>query len=299
MTARLGMAPIGWMNGDKPEISAHISVDQCLSEVHDCGYVGVELCARMPTTADELGPLLDKYDLKLISGWYGAELSRRSVEEEIEAQRPQMDLFKALGAPNMVVAETAGSVQGQFDTPVSQRPKFSDEDWKPYGAKLTQLAEYMAGEGVPMAFHHHMGTYVETEDEVDKLMNNTGEAVHLLIDTGHMKFAGGDWLATLKRWGKRLNHVHVKDIREPVLADLKANDGSFFAGVLDGVFTVPGDGSIDYAPFFRELAEQNYDGWIMVEAEQDPKVALPDVYGRMAYSYCMETAEKVGLGLVS
>lgn len=296
MTAKLGMAPIGWLNGDRPEISAHITVDQCLSEVRECGFIGVELCAGMPTTAEALKAKLDQHGLALISGWYGAELSVRSVAQEKEAIADQLHLFKSLGAPVMVFAETAGSVQGT-DAPVSTRPRMADDEWADYGAKLTEMAEWLANQGVPMAFHHHMGTKVETADEVDRLMNHTGEAVHLLLDTGHLHFAGGDVDAVTRRWMHRINHVHVKDVRPKVLEDFRARDRSFLDGVLDGVFTVPGDGCIDYVSFFRILADMNYDGWVMVEAEQDPKKADPLTYSQLGFKHCMESAKAAGFAL--
>lgn len=296
MTAKLGMAPIGWLNGDRPEVSAHITIDQCLSEVREIGFVGVELCARMPTTTDALKAKLDQHGLKLISGWYPAELSQRSVEAEKAAIADQMALFKALDAPIMVFAETAGTVQAQ-EVPVSTRPRFADGDWAGYGRKLTEMAEWMADQGVPMAFHHHMGTLVETEADVDNLMNNTGEAVNLLLDTGHAHYGGADVDALTRRWVHRIKHVHVKDVRPKVLADSRARDRSFIESTLDGVFTVPGDGCIDYVNFFRILADHGYDGWVMVEAEQDPKKADPKTYGQLGFKHCMAAAEKAGLGL--
>lgn len=294
--ARLGMAPIGWLNGDRPEISAHISVDQCLSEVRACGFEGVELCAGMPTTAHALKAKLDAHGLRLISGWYAAELTTRSVASEKEAIADMMALYKALGAPVMVFAETSGSVQGT-DQPVSTRPHIADADWRGYGRRLTEMAEWMAEEGVPMAFHHHMGTKVESEHDIDMLMNHTGEAVGLLVDTGHLAFAGADVEAVTTRWAGRITHVHVKDVRPKVLAKVKAEEWSFLDGVLDGVFTVPGDGCVDYASFFRILADHGYDGWVMIEAEQDPKKADPLTYSKAGLAHCMQAAEKAGLKL--
>lgn len=291
--ARLGMAPIGWLNGDRPEISAHITVDQCLSEVRQCGFEGVELCAGMPTTVDALRAKLDEHGLRLVSGWYPAELTARSVAAEQEAIADTMALFKALDAPVMVFAETSGSVQG-LDQPVSTRPRIADADWRVYGKRLTEMAEWMADQGVPMAFHHHMGTKVETENEIDQLMNHTGEAVGLLVDTGHLTFAGADVDGVTRRWASRINHVHVKDVRPKVLEQVKARDMSFLDGVLDGVFTVPGDGCVDYTSFFRILADHGYDGWVMIEAEQDPKKADPLTYSKAGLAHCMAAADKAG-----
>jgi inosose dehydratase len=294
--SRLGMAPIGWLNGDRPEISAHISVDQCLSEVRDIGFTGVELCAGMPTGIDALRRKLDKHGLKLISGWYAAELTRRSVAAEKDAIADQLALFTALGAPVMVFAETAGSVQGT-DAPVSTRPHMPGHGWAEYGEKLTEMAEWLAAEGCPMAFHHHMGTVVETEADVDSLMNATGEAVNLLLDTGHLRFAGADIDGIARRWAHRINHVHVKDVRPKVWEKMQGSDMSFLDGVLDGVFTVPGDGCIDYVSVFRILADAGYDGWVMIEAEQDPKKADPKTYSRAGMLHALRSAKQAGLAL--
>ncbi|MGF1623679.1 MAG: myo-inosose-2 dehydratase [Alphaproteobacteria bacterium] len=294
--SRLGMAPIGWLNGDRPEISAHISVDQCLSEVREIGFEGVELCAGMPTGIDTLRAKLDQHGLRLISGWYPGELTRRSVAQEKDAIADQLALFKALGAPVMVFAETAGSVQSE-DVPVSTRPRLSDDAWSDYGRKVTEMAEWLAEQGVPMGFHHHMGTAVESEADIDNLMNHTGEAVKLLLDTGHAHFAGADIDGVARRWAHRINHVHVKDVRPQVLADFRARDRSFLDGVLDGVFTVPGDGCIDYVSVFRILADAGYDGWVMIEAEQDPKKADPKTYSRLGMRHALDSAEKAGFAL--
>jgi inosose dehydratase len=294
--SRLGMAPIGWLNGDRPEISAHISVDQCLSEVREIGFEGVELCAGMPTTVDALRAKLDQHGLRLISGWYGGELTRRSVAEEKEAIASQLELFKALGAPVMVFAETAGSVQS-LDVPVTTRPRMPADGWAEYGRKVTELAEWLAEQGCPMAFHHHMGTVVETEADVDALMNHTGEAVHLLLDTGHLRFANADIDGVARRWAHRINHMHVKDVRPQVWERMQDSNMSFLDGVLDGVFTVPGDGCIDYVSVFRILAEAGYDGWVMIEAEQDPKKADPKTYSRAGMVHTLRCAEEAGLNL--
>jgi inosose dehydratase len=203
-------------------------------------------------------------------------------------------LYQALGTPVMIYAETTGTVQAKIDTPVAERPRMPDEEFKRYGDKLTEFAEWLQAEGCPMAFHHHMGTVVETEREVDLLMSRTGDAVRLLFDTGHLTFAGGDVLATARRHGKRINHVHCKDIRADVLARLKAENWSFLKGVIEGVFTVPGDGVIDFAAFAKVLAEIGYSGWVVVEAEQDPKKANPLEMARIGRRTLTEAFGKAG-----
>jgi inosose dehydratase len=183
----------------------------------------------------------------------------------------------------LLYAETTDTVQNRIDRPLGDRPVMPDEEFKRYGEKLTALADWLAAEGCPMTYHHHMGTVVETEREIDLLMANTDTSVGLLLDVGHLTFAGGDVLATTGRHGPRINHVHCKDIREGVLARLKAERWSFLKGVIEGVFTVPGDGSIDFLPFARALAAIGYQGWVVVEAEQDPDQANPLEMARIGH----------------
>ena len=272
---RLGIAPIGWSNDDLPQLGGHITLEQCLREAKEAGYSGVEKGGKFPMDPKVLGPLLEEHGLALVSGWFSGELRQGSIEREQRRIAQQLELYQALDVPVMVYAETTGTVQGLIDTPVADRPRMPDEEFKSYGDRLTELAEWLHAEGCPMTFHHHMGTVVETEHEVDLLMSRTGDAVGLLFDTGHLHFAGGDVLATARRHGARINHVHCKDIRADVLKRHLAERWSFLNGVLAGVFTVPGDGVIDYGPFAALLAEIGYSGWVVVEAEQDPAIANP------------------------
>ena len=272
---RLGIAPIGWSNDDLPELGGDIPLEQCLREARQAGYAGVEKGGKFPLEPQTLGPLLAEHDLALITGWFSGELRHGTVETEKTRIAPQLRLFNELGAPVMVYAETTGTVQNRIEVPVAERPRMPHEEFKRYGEKLTALAEWLRAEGCPMSFHHHMGTVVETEEEVDWLIANSGDAVGLLFDTGHLTFAGGRIPDTIRRHGRRINHVHCKDIRPAVLARLRAENWSFLKGVIEGVFTVPGDGSIDFSAVAQLLAEIGYAGWVVVEAEQDPKKANP------------------------
>jgi inosose dehydratase len=272
---RLGIAPIGWTNDDLPELGGDIPLERCLREARQAGYSGVEKGGKFPMDPAALKPILAEHELALVSGWFSGLLRRGSLEDEKRRVAKQLHLFLEMGCPVIVYAETTGTVQGLLDVPVADRPRMPAEDFKAYGERVTAFADWLAAEGCPMTFHHHMGTVVETEAEVDLLMANTGPSVGLLLDTGHLTFAGGDVLATTRRHGARINHVHCKDIRKDVLAQLRAENWSFLKGVLEGVFTVPGDGMIDYGPFAALLAEICYAGWVVVEAEQDPAKANP------------------------
>jgi inosose dehydratase len=272
---RLGIAPIGWSNDDLPELGGDITLEQCLREARQAGYAGVEKGGKFPMEPRVLGPILAEHGLALITGWFSGELRHGTLDQEKQRVAAQLRLFTELGAPLLVYAETTGTVQGRLEVPVAERPRMPHEEFKRYGEKLTQFAEWLQAEGCPMTFHHHMGTVVETEEEVDWLVANSGDAVGLLFDTGHLTFAGGRIPDTLRRHGRRINHVHCKDIRADVLERLRAENWSFLKGVIEGVFTVPGDGSIDFGEVAGLLAEIGYRGWVVVEAEQDPAKANP------------------------
>ena len=294
---RLGIAPIGWSNDDLPELGGDITLEQCLREAKEAGYAGVEKGGKFPSDPKVLGPMLEEHGLVLVSGWFSGELRHGSVEREKRRLAQQLALYQALDVPVMVYAETTGTVQGDPDTPVASRPRMPEEEFKSYGDRLTELAEWLKGEGCPMTFHHHMGTVVETEREVDLLMSRTGDAVGLLFDTGHLHFAGGDVLATARRHGRRINHVHCKDIRAEVLARLKSENWSFLKGVIEGVFTVPGDGAIDFGAFALVLAEVGYSGWVVVEAEQDPNKANPLAMARTGHAALTDAFGRAGFAI--
>jgi inosose dehydratase len=295
MTVRIGINPITWSNDDLPELGGETPLETCLAETRRAGYAGIELGNNFPRRAEALRPILARHDLALVSGWYSGLLLTRGVAEEIAAIEDHLALLAALGCNVLIFAETTGSVAGARTTALSRRPRLAEGDWKDFAAKLTALAEHVARRGVALAYHHHMGTVIESEAEIDRLMATTGKAVGLLLDTGHLVYAGGDPLAVARRHVARVNHVHCKDVRRPVLERVRARDSSFLDAVLDGVFTVPGDGSIDYAPLFAVLKEAGYQGWLVVEAEQDPVKAHPLTYARMGYDYLDRTARNAGL----
>lgn len=291
---RLGVAPIAWSNSDLPQLGGETTLETCLRESRKAGFSGTETGVKFPMDAGILRPQLEKHRLQLVSGWFSGELLKRSVKAEQERILAQMETFKALGAPVLVYAETTGTVQNKIHVGLSRRPRLADEDFRDYGRKLTGLAEWMADFGVPMTYHHHMGTVVETQREIDLLMANTGAAVGLLFDTGHLRFAGGDIAETARKHGRRINHVHCKDLRPDVLKAARQKDQSFLAAILDGVFTVPGDGFIDYYAFARLLADIGYEGWVVVEAEQDPAKAPPYEYSRMGHRHLTAAFEAAG-----
>jgi len=294
MGVRLGINPITWSNDDVPSLGGDITLDTCLSETRQAGFHGTELGGKFPRESQALSRVLKQYDLALVSGWFDGRMLDRSVDEEYDAVLPHLALLKALGATLVVYADTSRGRHDAIFRPISERPRLSDEDWAPYGRKLTALAERMADFGVGMAFHHHMGTVVETDGEIDALMGSTGSAVGLLYDTGHCLFSGGDPQALLDRHVARVVHVHCKDARPQILRRARAEDMSFMGAVMEGIFTVPGDGFLDYASLLAPLARRGYEGWLVVEAEQDPAKAPPLHYATMGFRNLRAAALKAG-----
>ncbi len=292
------MAPIAWTNNDLPELGGETPLEVCLAETREAGFSGTETGVKFPMDAAVLKPILDGHGLALVSGWFSGLLLELSVDEEVARLEDQLATFAAMGASALIYAETTGSVQGDRSAPLSARPRLPAEDFADYGAKLTALGERMFARGVPMTFHHHMGTVIETADEIDLLMAHTGPAVGLLIDTGHLAYAGAPLGELVRRHGARINHVHAKDIRADVFARAKAEDMSFLDAVLAGVFTVPGDGSLEFAELARSLAEIDYRRWVVVEAEQDPAKAPPLEYAKIGHRHLSEVFTAAGFDIV-
>jgi inosose dehydratase len=279
---RIGINPLTWTNDDLPALGEENSLEKCLTEARQAGYEGVELGRKFPRDAAVLGPILKNHQLGLVSGWYSGRLLERSVADEIKAMQPHLALLKTLGSTAMVFCEVSRCVHGDRRTPLSKRPKLADPEWQPFLKKLDETAAYLKDQGVPLAYHHHMGTVIQAEDEVDRMMDGT-KHVGLLLDSGHLTFAGGDPLRALKRHAKRIVHVHCKDIRKDKLAEARKKDLSFLDGVLGDVFAVPGDGSIDFDPLLKELSNSKYSGWLVVEADQDPAKAHPLTHARIGH----------------
>jgi inosose dehydratase len=285
MTVRIGVNPIGWTNDDLETLGDDTPLEVCLAEARQAGYAGIELGRKFPRRPAELRAVLQQHGLDLVSGWYGSQLLRRGAQEEIAAMQAHAGLLAALGSTVMVFAEESGSVHGRLGVPLSTRPRVPDREWPRFGEALTQVAEHLHGRGMRLAYHHHMGTVVETEAEIDRLMAATGPAVGLLLDTGHLTYAGGDALAVARRHAGRIAHVHCKDVRPAVLEAARRADRSFLDAVVDGVFTVPGDGCVDYRALLGILRDTEYAGWLVVEAEQDPAKAPPLRYARLGFAH--------------
>ena len=299
MSIRLGIAPIAWSNDDMPELGGRTSLEQCLKEASLAGFTGVEYGGKFAMSSNELIPKLNKENLKLCSGWYGAQLLKRSPKEEFKLMQKQLKLFQDCKSPCMVFAEVTGSVQGDPKIPLSKRPKLSKDDWNKLIHSINEISKMMMDENMPLAYHHHMGTVIETEEDTRRLIENTKDTVGLLVDTGHMLFARGNSIKLVETFYERIIHIHCKDIRKDILEKSLNNDVTFRQAFLDGAFTVPGDGCIDYIPFLKALKEKKYSGWLVVEAEQDPAKANPFEYAKIGFNYLSNTAKKCGFEIIN
>jgi inosose dehydratase len=282
MSVRIGANPIGWSNDDLRELGGATPLETCLAEAREAGFEGMELGHKFPREPGPLRDVLGRFGLDLVSGWYSAELLRRSPEEEMRAIRPHLDLLKAMGCEVLILAETSNAIHGDRAKPLAERPRLSGDDWKRFGEGVTAVADRVLAEGLRVVYHHHMGTVVESEADIDAFMGATGPSVHLLLDTGHATFGGADPAALARRYRERISHVHAKDVRPDVMERARRERLSFLDAVVAGVFTVPGDGCVDYEAVLRELP--GYSGWAVVEAEQDPEKAHPLTYARMGYA---------------
>lgn len=289
---RLAIAPIAWTNDDMPELGGNNTFEQCISEMALAGFQGSEVGNKYPRSPEVLHRALGLRGLQIASAWFSAHLTVRPYEETAEAFVAHRDFLHAMGAKVIVVSEQGRSIQGQMDTPLfDAKPVFTEEEWALLAEGLGKLGRLAAEKGMAIVYHHHMGTGVQTAAEIDRLMELTDPAeVSLLFDTGHLAFSGENPLEVLRTHLPRIKHVHLKDIRPEVVRRVFAEKLSFLQAVKAGAFTVPGDGCIEFADIFAELAGSSYTGWFVVEAEQDPALADPLEYAIKARKYIRETS---------
>jgi inosose dehydratase len=295
VSVRFGVSPIAWVNDDMPELGGDTPVETILADARDIGFSGVELGGKFPKDAAVLKPLMAGYGLDLIGGWYSGELLTRDVEAEIAAAQDHLALLKAMGSTVFVHAETSNAIHGQRGTPLSRTPRLDAAGWQAFGARMTGFAEHIAGQGLRFAYHHHLGTVVERPVDLEAFLTVTGAAVGLTLDTGHAALGGIDPVAAIRAHPARIAHVHCKDVRGEVFAGVRTRGLSFLDGVLAGMFTVPGDGGLDYGAVMRALADIGYSGWIVVEAEQDPALADPRIFGELGLRTLEREAAAAGL----
>jgi inosose dehydratase len=295
MSIKLGVSPIAWANDDMPELGAETTVETILAEAAAIGFTGVELGGRFPRDAARLGPMLARERLALIGGWWSTHLLAQPLAAEVEALHGHLRLLKALGSSVFIAAECTGAVHGDRGRAMSARPRLDADDWAELGARMSALAAYAAEQGLAFAYHFHLGTVVEDQDDLDRFLDTTTDTVGLVVDTGHAALGGIDATRLIRGHPRRVAHVHAKDVRGDVARRIRAEGRSFLDGVLGGMFTAPGDGDLDFAAVMRALADISYDGWIVEEAEQDPTRADPLTYGRLGFATLKRAAGAAGL----
>lgn len=295
MSIRFGVSPIAWANDDMPELGGDTPLESILRDIQELGFEGVELGGKFPREAAALKPLLARYRLDLIGGWYSGSLLTQSAHDEIVALQPHLELLKAMGSKVFVFAETSNAIHGQRNQSMQDTPQLGADEWAVFGQRLTEVADYIQAQGIRFAYHHHLGTVVERAADLQAFLRHTGKSVGLTLDTGHAALGGIDALKLIAEHPGRVAHVHCKDVRGDVFDKVRAAGSSFLDGVLAGMFTVPGDGGLDYAALMAALAKINYSGWIVIEAEQDPALADPRTYAKLGLATLRDRAAAAGL----
>jgi inosose dehydratase len=294
MSVQIAINPITWSNDDMPALGGDTPLETCLAETKLAGYAGTEMGGKFPNKAKDLKPILDRHGLKFVSGWYSAKLLERDAAAEIAAIADHLDLMADMGCKVLVFAEGSCGTHGDRTKPAGSRRTIKESEWPEYSKRIQAVGAHMSKRGVTLAFHHHMGTSIQNEAEIDRLIASTGPEVGLLLDTGHATYAGFDPVALARRHARRIVHVHCKDVRRAKLDAALKKDQSFLDAVVDGVFTVPGDGSVDFPSVLKTLEGAGYAGWLVVEAEQDPAKAHPLTYAKMGYANLSRMAKEAG-----
>jgi len=298
---RYGTNPIAWSNDDDQSLGAHISLKQCLDETAEIGFDGIEKGHKFPTTPEGLKAELEPRGLSYVSGWHSTNLLVNALEEEKAAMQTALDFLKAMGAEVVITCETSNATHGQDATPLAARPLLAEDRWQAFGAGLSALGDFAAEQGITLVYHHHMGTVVQREEEIDRLMAVTGPSVKLLLDLGHCWYGGGDPASVARKHMDRIGHIHCKNVRPHIAQQVWDEGLSFLEGVRRGTFTVPGDaeGTVDFPAVLRIAAEHGYSGWLVIEAEQDPDRYTPFDYQSLGLKSLKEMARAARLDLAA
>ncbi|MFD1800879.1 myo-inosose-2 dehydratase [Mixta tenebrionis] len=290
---KLAIAPIGWTNDDMPELGKENTFQQTVSEMALAGFSGSEVGSKYPRDPAVLKPMLEIRGIQICNAWFSTFFANGEKAKTIDEFVNHMNFLHAMGAKVIGCSEQSKSIQGTSLPVFDRKPIFSDEEWRLTAEGYNELAQIAAQKGMQVCLHHHMGTGIQTPAEIDRFMALTNDDVYLLYDTGHIYYSENSqqaMLAVLEKYLPRINHVHLKDVRDEVVATVRQQKLSFLDGVKRGTFTVPGDGVIDFKPVFKLLDEAGYRGWMVVEAEQDPALANPFEYAVKARKYIRETA---------
>lgn len=290
---KLAIAPIGWTNDDMPELGSENTFQQTVSEMALAGFTGSEVGSKYPRDPAVLKPMLDIRGMQICNAWFSTFFANGDKAKTIDQFINHMNFLHAMGARVIGCSEQSKSIQGTSLPVLEQKPVFTDEEWRLTAEGYNELAAIAAQKGMCVTLHHHMGTGIQTPAEIDRFMAMTNDNVGLLYDTGHIYYSEGSqqvMLDVLTQHLPRIFHVHLKDVRDSVVAEVRANSLSFLDGVKKGTFTVPGDGVIDFKPVFKILDDYGYKGWMVVEAEQDPALANPFEYAVKARKYIRDNA---------
>jgi len=285
---KVGIAPIGWTNDDMPELGSKISFEQCIQEMAQAGYAGSEVGNKYPKDPVVLKNALSRYKLTIASQWFSSYFTTQNdPTQTIDSFKRHMTFLKTMGSHVIVISEQGNSIQGLMNVPIfGKKPVLDNEGWDRLVKGLETIGKLAKSNEMKIVYHHHMGTVIQSREEIDKLMQKTNSTlVWLLADTGHLTYTGGDPVKLIHDYAGRIAHIHLKDIRPTVLEEVKTKKLSFLQSVKAGVFTVPGDGCIDFKNVFKEIEKMNYEGWLIVEAEQDPSKANPLQYALKARKY--------------
>lgn len=284
---RYACAPIAWTNDDLPELGSNNSFEQCISEMALAGYEGTEIGNKYPRDPEVLKSYLEPRGLSVASAWISLYLTSEPYEVTEEAFIKHRDFLYEMGAKVIVVSEQGNSIQGKLDKALfKEKPVFTEEEWKLLIEGLEKLGKLAHEKDMEIVYHHHMGTGIQTTEEIDELMERTNkDNVSLLFDTGHLVVSGEDPIEIFKKYEDRIKHIHFKDVRQEITEAVDKDNQCFLDGVRKGMFTVPGDGVIDFEPILNLIYQSNFSGWIVVEAEQDPSLANPFIYAKKAKDY--------------
>jgi inosose dehydratase len=286
---RFGISPINWVNEDIPDLGDHYTFEELLDDFSSLGFTGTEMCRKFPKDPKVLKQRLEEKGIQLGSQWKGvifADPERR--KEELESYRKHVEFLNEMGCKHVVTCEIGGSPHADPRKSEDQTEvlRLTDEQWRHMTEGLEQAGRICKEYNMKLIYHYHASTVVESGEEIDRLMETTDpELVHLLYDTGHAYYGGSDPLSVLCKHYDRIAYIHLKDIRKDVLARVKRESIPFIESVTEGVFTVPGDGCIDFKSIFQELKERKYEGWMILEAEQDPDKANPYLYAKKSMTY--------------
>ena len=295
---KFGTNPIAWANDDDRSIGANIPTEQILREAGlEIGFDGIENGHRWPEDPEELRCLLEKYDLRFISGWHSLNVLANSIDEEKKAIQPHLDKLKHNSCDVCIVCETSNSIHGNPDIPLSRRPVLTGSEMIGFAAGVEEIAKHCAEQGIKLVYHHHMGTVVQSPEDIVAFMDASGPNTYLLFDTGHCYFGGGDPETVLRKHVSRVGHFHAKNVRQIIREVVERDDLSFLQGVRQGVFTVPGDpaGAVDFVPLLKLLATGGYDSWLVIEAEQNPETHNPLEYQTLGLKSLKDAASVSGL----